>query len=156
MNPDDKLDDALLCLSARPETPEAMIFGVVERVDDGAQSRRVAYLNDPQPVSPPLLELAGSLAPGEIFRFAAPCARSGCAHFDGVNCRLASRIVNHLAEAVFSTPACRVRPRCRWFHQEGRAACLRCPGIASELIDPPEVLRSVAEPELLDSMRIKP
>jgi hypothetical protein len=49
----------------------------------------------------------------------------GCAHFEGVNCRLAQRIAQGLPEVTDTLPPCRVRQNCRWWLQEGKAACFR-------------------------------
>jgi hypothetical protein len=48
---------------------------------------------------------------------------------------------------VESLPACRIRPDCRWFVQEGRAACLRCPQIVTYSVNPTEELSLAATPE---------
>jgi hypothetical protein len=120
---------ACLCPSAQPEMAGSLLFGVVT----GSVDRpRVAYLAEPQPVSDELLAMSGPVRPTEVFRFAAPCAMSQCRHFDGVNCRLVQRTVQLLPVAVERLPPCRLRPKCRWWRQEGRAACLRCPQVVTE------------------------
>ena len=132
----------LLCPSARPEMPDARVFGV--RRDLGEVSF-VQHLADPVAVSAEILALAGDAPPGEIFRFSAPCAESACQHFDGANCRLATKI-SALPHTVASVPPCRIRPTCRWFVQEGSAACLRCPLIFSETANPADDLARAADP----------
>jgi hypothetical protein len=54
--------------------------------------------------------------------------------------------VDELPEAVEDLPACRIRPACRWWLQEGKAACLRCPLIVTETANPTEQLRHAADP----------
>jgi len=49
-----------------------------------------------------------------------------------------------LPEVVDHLPACNIRPDCRWFRQEGRAACVRCPQIVTGTHDADETLRKVA------------
>ena len=138
------LDNRPLCPSARPDTAGAVLFGVVGGGpdDDGL----VAYLRQPQPATADVLALAGPLPPTAVFRFAAPCATSACVHFDGDDCRLATRIVDLLPPVVHVLPPCPVRSGCRWWRQEGRAACMRCPGIATDPADGSEALRRAADP----------
>ncbi len=65
-------------------------------------------------------------------------------HFDGTRCQLAVRIAKLLPEVVDSLPACNIRSDCRWFRQEGRAACLRCPQIVTGNAEADEILQRVA------------
>jgi hypothetical protein len=41
-------------------------------------------------------------------------------------------------------PACNIRRDCRWFRQEGRAACQRCPQIATGNPEADERLKEFA------------
>jgi hypothetical protein len=122
---------------------DAVVFGLVGEVD---HAPLVGYLADPVPVTRQVLALAGPAEPAEVFRFAAPCAGHGCRHFDGSDCRLAARVVRLLPVAVEGVPPCPLRPSCRWWQQEGKAACLRCPQIVSSNGDPSDLLRLVAGP----------
>jgi hypothetical protein len=132
-----------LCPSAQPEMEGSVVFGVVSGT---VEEPRVAYLAEPQPVTDKLLALSGPVKPTEIFRFAAPCAGGACRHFDGSNCRLVRRTVELLPTAVAILPSCRVRLNCRWWQQEGKAACLRCPQIVTEDYRPSEQVRRAADP----------
>ncbi len=126
--------------------PGSAVFGVVL---GSVEQPRVAYLDQPQPVTRELLDLAGPATPTEVFRFAAPCAGGACQHFDGTNCRLASRIVERLPTAVDLLPECAIRDACRWWRQEGPEACFRCPLIATEshgMAEISEPLRAAADP----------
>jgi hypothetical protein len=135
---------SLLCPSTtRPEKEGSVVFAVVGGT---VESPRLAYLREPQPVTAELLALSGSITPTEVFRFAAPCARSGCQHFDGADCRLAQRIVSMLPTVVDVLPACQLRSNCRWWKQEGKSACLRCPQIVTKTYHPSEKLRQVTTP----------
>ncbi|MGH2587249.1 MAG: nitrogen fixation protein [Dehalococcoidia bacterium] len=134
-----------LCPSARPEMAGAVIFGVVGGT---APAPRVAHLVQPLPVTQELLALAEPASPLQVFRTAAPCAASACAHFAQNRCRLASRIVEELPQAVDGLPACRIRPDCRWWQQEGREACLRCPLVVTEMVNPSEQLRHATDPAI--------
>jgi hypothetical protein len=121
----------------------SVLFGVLETTTEGP---RVGYLVESLPVTSEVLAIAGPVAPTEIFRFGAPCAGRACQHFDGSSCRLAARIVELLPPVVSGLPPCRLRPDCRWWQQEGKAACLRCPQVITETYDPPEMLRRAADP----------
>ena len=134
----------MLCPRARPETAGSVLFGVM----GGAAARPglVAYLNEPQPVGEDVLALAGPVPATAVFRFAATCGESACVHYDGSDCRLAAKVVTMLPAAVAVLPTCPIRSRCRWWHQEGRAACMRCPGIATNPVAAGDDLRRAADP----------
>jgi hypothetical protein len=129
------------CPSAQPTTIGARIFGVVV---DAATSRRVAYLTKPRPVTSELLALTEPVRPTEVYRAAAPCLNEGCRHFAANTCSLAQRIVAMMDEVVDRLPRCQIRRTCRWFHQEGKAACLRCPQVVTERPNASEVDRAIA------------
>jgi hypothetical protein len=116
------------CPSARPEQAGALVFGVRTAEEAGV---RIGYLSEVVPVTPALLDLAEPVSPLEVFRFAAPCAESDCAHFADHECGLVSRIVARVPVVVSIAPACAVRSKCRWWAQEGVAACRRCPQIVT-------------------------
>ena len=134
-----------LCPSAPPESAGAVIFGVVGGTADAP---RVAHLARPVPVTDELLMLAQPAPPAAVYRTAAPCAASACVHFAANRCRLVERIVDHLPAAVDGLPACRLRPHCRWWQQEGKDACLRCPMIVTEMVNPSDQLRQAADPSV--------
>src|SRR5262245_16064495 len=125
---DEVISEPPLCPSAQPSMEGSLVFGVLDTRSD---EPRVGYLAEALPVTDEVLALAGSVAPTEIFRFGAPCAGRACRHFDGHDCRLATRIVELLPAVVGAPPPCRLRPDCRWWQQEGKAACLRCPQIVT-------------------------
>lgn len=132
-----------LCPSAQPAMEGAFAFAVVGGVagEDGA-----AYLAERVPASADLLALAAPVEPTEVFRFAAPCAGTGCQHFDGADCRLAVKLVQLTPPAGRALPACRVRPDCRWWRQEGKAACFRCPEIVTRMRDYTDAQALAADP----------
>jgi hypothetical protein len=121
-------DDTLWCPSARPEQAGAVVFGVRT---DANSAVRIGYLSEEVPVTDSVLDLAQSVSPLEVFRFAAPCAETGCAHFADNRCGLASRIVARVPVVASIAPACAVRSKCRWWAQEGVAACQRCPQVVT-------------------------
>lgn len=77
------------------------------------------------------MALAGGSAPHEVLRVAAHCIEGRCPHWNGEGCRLATRVATMMAPAVSAMPRCAIRPSCLWFHQEGPAACVRCPQLAT-------------------------
>jgi hypothetical protein len=120
---------------------DAQVLGVVSR--DGA-APRLAYLDQPMTATPDILALAAPVAVSEVFRLSARCEESKCMHFDGARCQLAARIAKLLPEVVDTLPACNIRPDCRWFRQEGPAACKRCPQIVTGNPEADDVLQRVA------------
>ncbi len=141
-------DGTPLCPSARPEMEGSVLFGVV---GGSTEPGLLAYLKEPQPASAEVLAHAAPLKPTSIFRFAAGCGESACAHFDGADCRLATKIVALLPPVVAVLPRCAIRPQCRWWQQEGRAACQRCPSIATEPTAASDALRRAADPAVLEA-----
>jgi hypothetical protein len=137
-----------LCPSAQPDWQDAKVFAVVGGNADAAE---VAYLSAPQPVTPELLALAHPVAPAEVFRFAAPCAGGACQHFSvgESKCRLAEKTVRWVPKAVETLPPCTIRAHCRWFQQEGREACMRCPQVVTNNPLPSEAMRAAADPAQL-------
>ncbi|MFM6629432.1 MAG: nitrogen fixation protein [Microcystis panniformis] len=133
-----------LCPSARENSPDSVIFGIAAGT---VEEPRVAYLPEIQPVTAEILALAQPVTPTEVFRFAASCAEKECVHFDGQDCRLARRVAQGLAEVTDILPPCRIRQNCRWWLQEGKAACLRCPQVVTDNYNPSETFVKVAEPE---------
>lgn len=64
-------------------------------------------------------------------RFTTPCRRSGCGQWDG-GCQVATVVARdvHLRPRDGSGPDdCPIRPRCRWYLQEGPAICSACPEV---------------------------
>jgi len=112
-----------LCPSAQPEWREASLIGIVGGTADNPL---MAHIASPQPVSKEILDLSHPVTPTEVFRFAAPCICNGCVHFTDQKCQLAARVVQLLPEVVDRLPTCAIRSRCRWWLQEGKAACMRC------------------------------
>jgi hypothetical protein len=114
------------CPSATATGENARIFGMMTGTPEAG---RLGYLTEALPVSEKLLALAGSADPAQVFRIAARCVTGGCKHWRDNGCSLAQRIVEGLPVVVNALPACQIRSTCRWFRQEGKEACLRCPQI---------------------------
>jgi hypothetical protein len=141
--PQGRAPEVPFCPSAQPGQDGAFAFGVV----GGAPGeRRVGYLQGRVPVTDELLALAGPVKPTGVFRFGAPCAGSGCSHFDGSDCKLATKLVQMMPAITRDLPACHLRPDCRWWKQEGKAACMRCPAIMTDAYMPSEAQRLASDP----------
>ncbi len=132
-----------LCPSARPELENSAVFGVVTGT---VEEPRVIYLQEIQSVTDELMALSHPVTPTEVFRISAPCAGNGCQHFDGTDCRLAKRIVAQMPAVAEELPPCAIRRNCRWWLQEGKVACVRCPQMITDNYNPSELIRHVATP----------
>ncbi len=133
-----------LCPSAQPGMENCRVLGVVEAQDELAQpspaqspkpAARIVYLNQILPATDEVLALSAPLKPTEVFRLSATCAEHKCPHFDGIDCRLATRIVKMLPPVTDCLPPCTIRKDCRWFSQEGAEACRRCPEVTTVSYD---------------------
>lgn len=130
-----------LCPSARPEIAGSVVFGLIGGT---VTEPKVTYLKQQLPVTDELLAKAAPVTPTEIFRTAAPCASKKCQHFDGKDCRLATRVAEKLPAVVTELPPCSIRRDCRWWQQEGKAACMRCPQIITDNYNPSQLMQEVA------------
>jgi hypothetical protein len=151
MNPihsetNDDLEKPPYCPSAQPDWDGSVVLGVIS---GDVKAPQVAYLDQPHPVTPELLERCEPVNPAEVFRFAAPCAGNGCQHFDGQDCRLVEKVVRLMPTAVDTLPPCHLRPDCQWWQQSGRSACVRCPQIVTENYYASEALRQAADPSVV-------
>lgn len=132
-----------LCPSTQPEMDHSVVFGVVGGT---VEAPWIAYLTESVAVTEDILALSAPVKPTEIFRMASSCVGDACKHFDGAHCRLAMRIVQQLPTVVEALPACQIRPSCRWWQQEGKAACFRCPQMVTDNYYSSEILQQVAAP----------
>jgi hypothetical protein len=133
----------LSCPSARPDSDGAVIFGVVGGT---AEQPRVGYLERQVRPSGDLLALAGAADPGTVFRFGGRCAEGACSHFADSRCSLGERLVQLLPPVADRLPPCTLRPTCRWFDEQGAAACRRCPQVISHNSAPSAGMALAAEP----------
>lgn len=138
----------LQCPSAQPDMDGARAFGLIDHTGDAPTT---AFLAATVPVSPELLEMADPMPPAQVFRFAAPCQQGRCSHWQGA-CSLVERIVQLLPVASTTLPPCRIRADCRWYAEQGRPACLRCPQVVTEATRPSEVMERAAQPPPRDTV----
>ena len=130
------------CPSAQATADGARVFGVVTGTPD---EHRVGYLTETQPLSDELLAIAGSAKPTQLFRIAGTCSGDGCKHFKENACSLAKRIVDGVPAVVNGLPACMIRSTCRWFRQEGKEACFRCPQVMTDKANASDYEKYIAD-----------
>jgi hypothetical protein len=143
----DRSPKSLMCPSANTEMSGSAIFGIVVGTPE---QPHVVHLDRVKPIPPELLVLDSPVKPSEIFRIAAPCIENGCKHFDGTNCRLTARIVAGLPAVTDRLPACAIRSTCRWWYQEGAAACSRCQQIVRDNYIASDELIHAIDPSVYD------
>lgn len=113
------------CPSAQPDMAGAVAFGVIS----GSVDRPlVQYLPRSVPVGE-VMDQLGDAPPGEVLRIGARCEEAACVHNTADQCSLGHRIATVLPAVVQQLPRCTLRSTCRWFDEQGGAACLRCPQI---------------------------
>jgi hypothetical protein len=132
-----------LCPSARPEVGKSVAFGVI---DGTIEKPHVTYLKKSQPITDDLIAKTAPVTPAEVLRSAASCATKGCQHFDGANCRLAMQIVEQLPTVTEDLPPCSIRKDCRWWQQESKSACMRCPQVITDNYNASEQMRQAVAP----------
>lgn len=76
-------------------------------------------------------------SPTKRFRFTAVCSEEHCAQWRSGACQIASkaRKVSVASPDEFSADRlvpCAIRKNCRWYHQEGRAACSVCSYVVTD------------------------
>jgi hypothetical protein len=130
-----------LCPSAQPDWPQAIAIGTVGGTADAP---RVTHLETALPVTADLLALVDPVTPAEVLRFAAPCLCDGCVHYDDDTCHLAQRVIDVLPPVTERLPKCSIRRDCRWWQQEGREACTRCPQIVTDNYNADDAMRRAA------------
>lgn len=134
-----------LCPSAQHHEAGARVFAVVGGT---LEEPSVSYLDQPLPMTQSLIDMAAPVDPAEVFRITAPCAGTGCSHFNDTQhtCRLATRTVALAPVVVSKPPRCAIRASCMWWSQEGVSACLRCPQVVTNDFHASERVRDTADP----------
>ena len=116
------------CPSAQPDMAQARVIGVVS---GSAEAPRIAYLKAEAVFDAADVPLLQGINPVEAFRFAARCEEGRCVQYEDGRCSLGQRLVDGVDPVVDSLPSCTIRDTCRWFAEQGRAACLRCPQVVT-------------------------
>lgn len=117
-----------LCPSADPYWPDARLIGIV----GGTVTEPSVDYVEPRPVTPELLALAQPVTPAEVFRFAGACREGGCSHFRDNRCGIAAAVVETMRWEDEALPRCAIRRDCRWWAEQGPAACRRCARIVTD------------------------
>ncbi len=139
----DKAEKYSLCPSARPALHHSIVFGVVSGT---VNAPRIVYLKQVQAVTEALIAKVQPVTPTEVFRTASACETKNCQHFDGSNCRLATRVAEQLPAVTEQLPPCAIRRDCRWWQQEGSAVCFRCPQVITDHYSPSDLMKAVSMP----------
>jgi hypothetical protein len=137
------MPDSVNCPSAQPNQNGSVVIGVIGTQDGRAQASLLPQL---VPLSSVGHLIPDAIPVTEVLRLAAPCAERQCGHFKNHRCTLASRIVARLPAVIDRLSQCALRPSCRWWHQEGPAACHRCPQIVTEPFQTSDLMRDIAIP----------
>jgi hypothetical protein len=132
-------EEQLLCPSA-PAEPGSSLIAVL------AGEARLAHISPALPVDRDFLAAASQHGPPEArMRFASPCVRSDCAQWTDSGCGVIHDIVAAGVgeQEPAKLPRCAIRGACRWYRQEGGAACRACPLILTD-VSPPRGLGSIS------------
>jgi hypothetical protein len=115
------LSESLWCPSYVAK-PNAELFGVVNK------EGRVHFLKQSIKIDDTFINETKNGRPAdERFRFTGKCVEGGCKHWiiGKEKCGLAALISQNSKEnSIF--PNCPIRLKCRWYAQEGTAACNKC------------------------------
>jgi hypothetical protein len=133
-----------LCPSTSAENA-TLVIGVVQRRED-EEWGRVAYARSQVAFTDALRALTEPVGAAEVLRLAGPCAEDRCAHHVDHRCTLGERAAEVLPTVVQRAPRCSIRSRCRWYAEQGVAACLRCPGIVTSTRHADDRMRVAAAP----------
>jgi hypothetical protein len=122
-----------LCPSASRDSA-TVVLGVAMTTGE------IAYASPRVTASPDLLAaLSAGLASLESrYRLAGPCAEARCGFWSGTGCSLGEELARSFAishrspDAADVMPKCSIRAECRWFAEQGRAACHACPHVITD------------------------
>lgn len=119
------------CPSSRSHLPNAKAIGVVS----GVENPEVRFFPEEKtfPITEEIEKSLLPVTPTEVFRIAATCLAKNCQHYDGHKCSLIGNLVETLNPVTDQLPSCSIRSSCRWWHQEGEKACLRCPQVVTDV-----------------------
>ena len=131
------------CPSAQPDMEGARPFGVISGTPTAT---RIAFFKKSALEGFDWKQNFSSADATRVFRFGARCEESRCTHFNGGQCSLGQRVKADLPAVVDSMPSCLLRPRCRWYAEQGKDVCLRCPQVVTMIPEADTLLNSVATP----------
>jgi len=98
----------------------------------------VGFFGAPIEITPEFLEDAGDSESLERrFRFSSKCVQSGCKQWTGKECGVIKAVLAlETIPANNDLPDCSIRKTCRWFSQEGAAACNGCRYVVTNISEP--------------------
>ena len=122
--------DDKMCPST-PATSATVLLGVV------MTSGRLAYATPTIPAEAVMQATDDNERPLEAkYRFAGPCVESRCGYWSGNHCGLGARLAESYAgltdDVAGHLPRCAIRAQCRWFAEQGAAACAACPLVVTD------------------------
>jgi hypothetical protein len=124
-----KTTKTILCPSSRAQTG-ARLLGI--RQEDGS----IAILPEPLKIDESFIDLSNQVASAERqFRFTNKCVESGCKQWTGQRCGVADNLI-HASQSMkleHTLQECGIRLQCRWYKQNGEAACKICPLVITEV-----------------------
>jgi len=129
------------CPSAQPGMEGARPFGVISGTP---QETRIAFFKKSALDNFDWREQFGTTDATRLFRFGARCEESRCQHFGGSTCNLGARVKRDLPAVVDALPSCLIRPKCRWYAEQGGEVCLRCPQVVTMIPAADTPLNAVA------------
>ena len=99
-------------------------------------SGRLAFISPPVRVDAGFVSRAKADGrPEQRFRFSGPCVEDGCPQWTGHRCAVADVVISEVRAAPTEgrrLPACTIRRTCRWYAQNGAAACAVCPEVVAD------------------------
>lgn len=97
---------------------------------------RVAYVTPAIPSDVALADLDSTVRVESTYRLAGPCVTSKCGFWTGDHCGLGARLVEsyeHDTDAEqLDLPKCAIRRTCRWYAEQGKAACSPCSYVVTD------------------------
>lgn len=122
-------DTPRTCPSARA-APGATLLGVLGR--DG----RMVPLRTAMTVDQDFVAATGP-RPEARMRFAHACVKGHCAQWTGHRCGVIEKVLGHLGvPEPAPLPPCLIRATCRWFAEQGAAACGVCDLVVTDTAAP--------------------
>ncbi|MGW4498580.1 hypothetical protein ACWENR_08175 [Micromonospora sp. NPDC004336] len=116
-----------------PSTPAAnatVFLGMI------TPAGRVAYVTPPLPAEVALAQAGPGAAVESTYRLAGPCVTARCGFWTGEHCGLGERLVASYRETAgtreAALPRCAIRRTCRWYAEQGAAACAACSHVVTD------------------------
>ncbi|MDB5282471.1 MAG: hypothetical protein JWO06_1546 [Bacteroidota bacterium] len=126
--------ERILCPSSKCAEGSKLI-GLVK--EDG----HVDMLETPLEITEDFIKAAAEgRNPQSRFRFSNNCVQGACKQWTGSRCGVVDGILDHVAQGktkveVQAIKDCAIRPVCRWYNQNGLAACEICPLVITDVTE---------------------